>query len=641
MVKALLLLVLAQASPQDRVAPLLERWRRGREDERLQALREAAALRADAGDDALEGFAKAPVPESWTRADDLIDLVSREKIVSWYGLLVPLVSSRDPAVRVRALEELGRRELFRYADFVIPKLRDPDRRTAWQAAYTLIQMDARGRVRDLVALLKDPEASVRPNVVHALLRLGEREHAPLLEPYLEDADPAVAIAAVEILGRIGAFDSAPRILPFLKASDPSQRQTAIAALASMGARGEAPKIAERLGDEMMLVRWEAVRALGRLGAREYAGRIAESLEEDGGLAPGLEALGKLGVREQAPHIVPFLETPDPGIRWRAVRALGEVDAAEDSGRIAGMLKDPDSFVRLCALQALAALGAREHAGAMLALLRDEEFEVCQGAADETCLLASDKQLRELRPLLGDEDSFVRWTALRLLVGAGAKDALPDIVARLGRGPELNRDIVWAIGRLGGKDQRDLMAGALRNDDGLVRQQAAFALARLSERRDELEEADRAAPGPTQLAAAFALVRLGRKDRAAAAALLREFVRHQDDPDYQRFPDEIFDALAAGFEKEASAALSREVKTLKRIDSLQDLAAVVSKAGVILASRELPPLRRRLPAGLSLPARRALEWSFGGDGHLVPSEGRVGVMDSARALEHWQKRLDAK
>jgi HEAT repeat protein len=640
MAKILLFLLLAQAAPPDRLAPILERWRGGREDERLQALRDAASLRGDAGEAALARFADAPIPETWTRPDDLIDLVAREKIVSWYALLAPLVSSRDGAVRIRALEELGRRDLRRYADLVVPKLKDPDGRTAWQAAYTLIQMDARGRGRDLVALLKGPDASVRPNVLHALLRLGNPEDARLVEPLLDDPDADVAIAAVQVLGQIGARGSAPRVVRFLDAPDPAHRQAAIAALATMGARDQAAKIADRLSDEMMLVRWDAVRALGRLGAREYAARIAESLEEDGGLAPGLEALGSLGVREQAPRIVPFLETPDPGIRWRAVRALGEVDAREDSGRVADMLKDPDSYVRLCALEALAALGAREHAGAMLALLRDEESEVCRGAAEESCLLASAKQLREARPLLGDADSFVRFTALRLLVGAGAKEALPDIVARLGKGPELNRDIVWAIGRLGGKEQREQVAAALRNDDGFVRLQAAFALARLSERSEELEEADRAAPGATQLAAGFALVRLGRKDRAAAAALVREFAGRREDPEYQSFPEEIFDALAAGFEKEASAALSGEVKTEKRIDSLEELRALVSKARVILESA-LPPLRRRLPAGLTLSARRALEWSFGGECRLVPSSGQIRVMDSEHALEFWQKRLDAK
>jgi len=130
MLKAFWLCLLLQATPQDRLAPLLERWRSGPEDARLQALRDAAALRKDTGDAPLAAFAEAPLPQTWAHPDALLDLVSHEKISSWYGLLLPLLSSRDAAVRVRALEELGRRDLRRYSAAIVPKLQDPDGRVA-------------------------------------------------------------------------------------------------------------------------------------------------------------------------------------------------------------------------------------------------------------------------------------------------------------------------------------------------------------------------------------------------------------------------------------------------------------------------------------------------------------------------------
>jgi HEAT repeat protein len=631
----LLLLALLQDAPQDRLAPILQRWRSGGEEERLRALRDAAALRPETGDAALAPFADPPVPTAWTRADDLLDLVSREKLASWYGLLVPLLSHRDPLVRVRALDELGRRDLARFSGSVVPRLKDEDGRVAWQAAYTLIQMDARDRVPDLAPLLKDPAASLRPNVLHALLRLGTRAHAPIVEPFLADADPAVAIAAVQILGQIGSPDSAPKVLRFLESPEPSQRQAAVAALAGMGARNQAKKIAERLDDEQTLVRWEAIRALGRLRARDYADRIGASLKDDGGLAPGLEALGAFGLRASAPRILPFLETPDPGIRWRAVRALGDVDATDDAARIAGMLKDPDSYVRLCALRALAALGARDHAGKMLELLRDEEAEVAQAAAEEASLLASPDQVRAVVPLLEDGDSFVRYCALRFLVRAGATEALPAIAARLGKGPVLDRDVVWAIGRLGGKEYRDQVAAAVMNDDELVRQQAVFALARIAPEAKELEAADRSAPGPTQLAAGVALARLGRKTRAEAAALLREYLRHRDEPEYQLFPDELFDALTLGFSPESRIIFEAPYKTGKRIETAQD----VMRLGRLDVPLDLRILRR-LPAGSTGTARRGVEWCLGSDVRLVPRPGAVLVTDSPRALEFWKNRLDS-
>jgi len=602
MVKALLFLVAVQAS--DRLAPLLERWRSGREEDRLNVLREAAALRKEVGDAALAKFAENP-PAAWAKPADLVEIVTREKIPAWSRLVVPLLRVREA-------------------------------RTAWDATYALIQLGARDRVAEITPLLKDEEGSLRPNVLHALLHLGSREHAALVAPYLGDEDPTVALAAIQALGRFRAREYSKKVVPFLEADDPGHRQAAITALAEMGDRDQAGKIADRLSDTHTLVRWEAVRALGRLKAREYAGQIVSMAEENGAQAPVLDAMGALGMRELSPHILPFLEFPEPGIRWRAVKALGGVDAKDDAPRLAQMLKDEDSFVRISTLQSLAAMGAREQAGAMVELLRDEEIDVCKTAAEEASALLNGDLVKKVVAMLGDEDPFVRWGSAQLLVGAGAKSALPAIIAK---NEGTNRDVIRAIGRLEGRAQRDLVAAGLRGEDGLVRLEAAFAWARISDRAEELEAAERTGKGAAKLAAGFALVRLGRKDRPAAAALLREYVLRREEPDYPFLTDEIFDALAAGFEKDAASALSREVTVANRVNTLRDLETLLAKAGVKLAEGTAG-LRRRLPAGAGLTARRAIEWSFGADFRLVPENGAISVLETDRALEVWQKRLDA-
>jgi HEAT repeat protein len=605
MVKALLFLFAAQAGPSDRLAPILERWRSGREEDRLNALREAASLRKELGDAALAKFAESSSLRTWARPGDLLEIVTREKIPAWTRLVVPL-------------------------------LRAPETRTAWDATYALLTLGARDRVPEIAPLLKDEGGSLRPNVLYALLHLGSRDHAALLAPYLGDEDPAVAAAAVQALGRFRAREYAPKIVPFLEADDPSHRQAAITALAEMGDRDQAGKIAERLSDTHTLVRWEAVRALGRLKAREYAGQIVSMADENGAQAPVLDAMGALGLRELSPHILPFLDFPEPGIRWRAVKALGGVDAKDDAPRLAEMLKDEDSYVRISALQSLAAMGAREQVGPMIALLRDEEIDVCKTVAEEASALLNGDLIQKVVSLLSDEDPFVRWGSLQLLVAAGAKGALPAILAR---NEGTNREVIRAIGRLGGRAQRDLVAAALRSEDGLVRLEAAFAWARIADRAEELEAAERTWKGAAGLAAGFALVRMGRKDRAAAAALLREYVLRREEPDYQFLPDNLFDALAAGFEKNATAALSREVTAANRVNTVRDLETILAKAGVKVAEGT-PALRRRLPAGATLTARRAIEWSFGSDLRLVPENGTISLLETDRALEIWQKRLDA-
>jgi len=629
----------ALAGSQDPGASALERCRNGPEEQRLQALRDAAAHRAEWGDAVLAKFAEPPVPKSWAKPDELLDLVSREKVGPWYDLVIPLLAHADAGIRARAAEELGRRELRRYSAAVVPLLKDPEIRVAWQASFTLVQMDARDRVPVVAAALKGDGGTVRLNVLHVLGRLGSREHGPLLAPLLDDADPFVQLAAVQVLGRFGAKEYSGKVARFLESADPAMRQEAITSLAGMNARDLSAKIAERLADGELLVRWEAIRALGRLKAREHAGALVAMGDEDGAQAPLLEAMGELGLRELAPHILPMLEIPDPGIRWRAVKALGSVDAKDDAERIAGMLKDPDSFVRRCALRALAAVGTRDYAKDMLALLRDEEAEVCESAAEEASLLASPEQLKSVEPLLDDADPFIRWSVLHLLVAADARPSAPVIVARLRSGGAINGDVLWAIGRMDLRDQKDRVAEALGSREELVRQQAVFALARLADRAEALEAVERESRGATKLAAGFALVRLGRRDRAAASALLKELVLRQEEPEYQLFADEVFDALAWGFEKEASGSLEKPVRAEKRVESVAALRSLLAPAGVALAADDSLELVRRLPAGAKLSARRALEWSFGPDARLVPSEGKIRVLDPARALEAWQKRLD--
>src|SRR5579859_4307165 len=161
MAKLAPLILLALAGSQDPAAALLDRWRTGTEEQRLLALREAAVHHKDWSESVLAAFAQPPVPQKWTKPDELLDLVSREKIVSWYGLTLPLLSHADAGVRSRAAEELAKRELRRYAGLVVPLLRDPDLRVSWQAAFTLVEMEARERVPEIAPLLKNEGGPVR------------------------------------------------------------------------------------------------------------------------------------------------------------------------------------------------------------------------------------------------------------------------------------------------------------------------------------------------------------------------------------------------------------------------------------------------------------------------------------------------
>ena len=85
--------------------------------------------------------------------------------------------------------------------------------------------------------------------------------------------------------------------------------------------------------------------------------------------------------------------------------------------------------------------------------------------------------------------------------------------------------------------------------------------------------------------------------------------------------------------------AREVAVANRVNTLRDLETLLAKAGVKL-TEGTAGLRRRLPSGAALTVRKAIEWSLGADFRLVPENGAISVLETDRALEVWQKRLDA-
>ncbi len=550
----------------------------------------------------------------------------------------PPLNSPEAPVRLRALEELARRERRSSAARVVPLLADRDPGVAWQAAFTLLAMEARDVAPSLVPLLKDAAGELRPNVVHALGRLGRPEHGPLVAPLLEDAVDDVRVAAVRLLGELGSRAHAGAVAKQLGHPDPAHRLAALTSLADMGARDFAAPIAERLGDAQFLVRWEAARALGRLRASEHATAVIALLQDEGAEPPVIEAIGALGRRDSAPHLLPYLEHFDPGIRWRAVRALGQIDAFEDAAPLVAALGDLEDYVRLMAVRALGELGSRASAGAVFERLRDPNTEVVHAAFWETLYLGGAAEEKALPGLLGHPDPVVREAALELLAAGGRRESLPAVRTLLRDSDGAFRwRVVRALGRLG--EDPAVLKEALAKGDPLTRPQAVFALARVAPgETGPLEALLQEAASPLRLAAGFALGRGGRPEQRRRLA---EFLEHSRDPDYRHLADELLDLLLRRHAPALAAGLERDLKAAKRIETRADLDALLNQGGIALSGAPPGPLKRRLPAGTSLKARHWISAALGEELRLVPSPEGLRALEADAAFELWQKRLDGE
>jgi hypothetical protein len=135
-----------------------------------------------------------------------------------------------------------------------------------------------------------------------------------------------------------------------------------------------------------------------------------------------------------------------------------------------------------------------------------------------------------------------------------------------------------------------------------------------------------------------LGRIGRLEHVGrVAARLREFTADSVAASY--LGSRMADALGRANEKASHDALDRRLALDRPVETAEDLADAVGRAGLRLEiGRDLPV--RRLDPRTAVRARTALGWALDAP-EIVPDGRAVHVLDRSTALAHWQKRLDGR
>ena len=152
-----------------------------------------------------------------------------------YTGLSGYLSSRDPAVRLRALRAAGR-------------LQDST------------------TVKDLLPLLRDPDREVRREAAFALGQIGHRSARGALEGLLAGDDVELVDLAIEALGKIGDHASTPRVASYLGNPSPLLRGEAAVALWRLADSTALEGLLERHNDLNAEVRWRVLYALEKIVA---------------------------------------------------------------------------------------------------------------------------------------------------------------------------------------------------------------------------------------------------------------------------------------------------------------------------------------------------------------------------------------
>jgi HEAT repeat protein len=320
--------------------PLIERLKRGNENERKHAL---------------EALGKLKDPR---RVPALINA---------------MLHDRSGYIRYRASWVLPEFEgdVAAVTAALVQALKDP--RTGPQAAGSLCLIADPSTLGVLIdTLANSGDVDTRVHVAMSLDRFGDPRVVPALLRAMDDPHDSVRAHATLTLGKLqdpAAFDA------LVKALKSQNGQTQVAAARALGERGDVQAVeplieALRTGQSQhQAFRWVVAEALGRLKDSRAAQPLIDSLERDPD--PNMRgqaalALGVLGDPRAIEPLLAAFKVNESLAAMRIAEALGNLNDTRAVEPLILALEDRDDGVRICATDAL---GKLKDARAVEPLLR--------------------------------------------------------------------------------------------------------------------------------------------------------------------------------------------------------------------------------------------------------------------------------
>lgn len=308
---------------------------------------------------------------------------------------------------------------------------------------------------------------------------ADRLHALIASP-----DAAVRLVAVREAADACDIELLPVLARAIDDAEAEVRLEAVAALDVLGDAGGVPLLIRALHDGDAEVRGEAARVLAELKAGEGAAPLLTALEsaQDPWIAAALlEALKPLRNAQALPAAITKLEHADASVRTAAVGVIGYLQAPQSLERLAALSRlDSAATVRHAALRGLVHGAAAVVAPAALAALKDSEWPIRAEAAAILGKLRHAEAAPVLTGLLDFEPQWqVREQAVEVLGLLQYQPAIPAIGRSLASPvSNLRKAAVIALGRIGDRSVRLLLATVREDPDAQVRKLAGQLLAEL-------------------------------------------------------------------------------------------------------------------------------------------------------------------
>jgi HEAT repeat protein len=358
-------------------------------------------------------------------------------------------------VRDRAADVLARPNDEKAVAALVQAIVSENREARFHAHEAIISCKAVAALPQLAKHVHDSNRDVREKVIRIFGEIGGGDQLPYVKEALNDPDPVVRLAAIQALRKL----QGPGLLETLQAkcndTDPNVRAESARALGAIGDRKAVPKLVELLHDDNGFVRSAAAESLGQLGDRTATVALIQVLTgEKPHAATGSDQEG-------------LVISTQPGTLPEIAR-LKAVEEKISATKALGDIRDP------VAVDALI-----EHG------LKAEDPGLRAESAVSLGKIGEDRAVKPLEATVRPYYDTVPEDSQGVTISTGPIDE--TVRVRKEKESRVRASVAWALGQIADPSAQEILRRAMNDQNSLVRDAAAEALAKIAEKQERVQE----------------------------------------------------------------------------------------------------------------------------------------------------------
>jgi HEAT repeat protein len=405
--------------------------------------------------------------------------------------LLEALNDPDWHVRATAIKTLSslcgsqKDRLARIIDPIAARLQDDQYALVRdRAADALAHPEDEKAIAALVRAIVSDDREARFHAHEAIIRSRAVSALVPLSKYVHHQNRDVREKIVRIYGEIGGKDQIPFVNEALSDSDPIVRLAAVESLRKLQGEGLVEALEGKCNDADANVRAESARALGNLGDRKAVPKLVDLLRDSNGFvrSAAAEALGQLGDKTATESLIQVLT----GLKQQP--AAGSQQDGIVIGTQSGLLPDIAKMKvveeKIIAAKALGDI--RDPAAVDSLIERGLKAEDAGLRAESAVSLGKIGEPRAVKPLEATVRPYYQ-TAPEDNQGVTISTGPIDEKVRLLKEKEsrVRASVAWALGQIADPSAQETLKHALNDDNSLVRDAAAEALAKISEKQERV------------------------------------------------------------------------------------------------------------------------------------------------------------